>query len=556
MARATWVIIACALAAVGLASGCASPDPPPSDGSSAQGGGASSSTSGGASSSTSGGGGWQQWDGSAGASSSGSSSSSGGFDAGLPPEVEKDLDLGAPEASKNFVFVPVTGADHVVKVSGKTLSVALIEVGDRPTVLATIPGEDAALVINSGSDDISLIRATDAEDTVITLPALPNSNALKVGPDGKHAVCWYDHGRAKSGDPVGSFQAVTVLDLTGDGAAFDVSVGFRPSDVVFTGEGKKAHVVTDDGISILDFATLKAGAIVAPVAVSPDPLDKGKGREVQITPDGRWAVIRQPGLTAVRAVYLATKQLVTISLPAPPSDLDLLPDGSAAIIVLRDTKQVGRVELPNGATPTLAAKLAPTGELVAGLARITSDGLSAVLYSSLAGQELVGTLDTQTLKIVTVAIRKTVDQVFLPPGSRKAVLVHRPADGPNHSDSTEAFVDDAHGYTFFDLDTGFTKLTLTDVASTSFALVDSPARLYMLLPDPKGIAHAVHAADLGTLLGTNTPLGSKPLHVRYLPSAKAVAVAQDHTSGRMTFLPVDGSEAKTVTGYELNARVK
>jgi hypothetical protein len=35
-----------------------------------------------------------------------------------------------------------------------------------------------------------------------------------------------------------------------------------------------------------------------------------------------------------------------------------------------------------------------------------------------------------------------------------------------------------------------------------------------------------------------------------------VAVAQDHPSGRTTFVPVAGGEPKTVTGYELNGLVK
>jgi len=510
-------------------------------------------------------GGWQGWNGggsggssSGGADASASSSSSGAaYDAGKPAEIEKDLDLGAPEASANFVFVPVSGADHVVKVNGKTLSVSLIEVGDRPTVLATVPGEDAALVINAGSDDVTLIRATDTTDAVSHLPILPHCNALSVAPDGKRAIAWYDHMRAAKGDPVGSFQAVSIIELDkGAEQAWDVSVGFRPSAIVYSADGGRAHVVTDDGISVLDFATLKAGAIIAPVAVSPDPLDKGKGREVRVTPDGTWAVVRQADLKGVRAVHLPSKKLTELSLPSIPTDLDLLPDGKAALVVLRETQHVVFVDLPAAATPALSYKVTKTAPISPGLARITSDGALAILYSTVSGTETIGSLDLKTGELTAVAIRKTVDAVFMPPGSHRAVLVHRPADGPSHADPTEAFVDDAHGYTFVDLDTGFTKLEMSKVKATGFALVDSPARLYMLHPDPAGIAHAVHGADLGTLLGSSTPLGSKPLHVRYLSVAKVVAIAQDHTSGRMTFLPVGAGEAKTVTGYELNARVK
>lgn len=78
----------------------------------------------------------------------------------------------------------------------------------------------------------------------------------------------------------------------------------------------------------------------------------------------------------------------------------------------------------------------------------------------------------------------------------------------------------------------------------------------MLLPDPKGLKHALHVASVDTFLSDDVSLGSKPEHIRFLDGAKLMAVTQVHPAGRITFVHVDTGEAKTVTGYELNSLVK
>ncbi len=481
----------------------------------------------------------------------------------LPPEQEKEVDFGAPEGSPNFVFVPVKGADDVVKVSGKTLKVTLIEVGDRPTVLKVVPGQDKVVVINSGSDDVAVVTSTEDDDDVRFEAVLPHCNRVALSPDGTWAAVFYDHTRANKGDPVGSFQAVTLVRVgAGQSGSLTVSVGFRPSDVRFTDDGKQAMVVTDDGVSVVDLSSAKDGDVVPAVAVADNPLAKPKEREVQITPDGTWAVVRQSDVTGLVAVHLASQKRVMIPMSSTPTDLDLSPDGSVAVAVLRNSGEVALVDLPAQTTTTLSAQVVSVKPLIAGLARISSDGATAVLYTSVGGVEQVATLDLATRKVKAVPLRKTVDYVFLAPGSRTAVLVHKPADGPLHNDDpTEAFVDDSQGYTLFDLDTGFTKLVLTPVAPEEIVVSapkpgEVPDKAWLLLPDPKGVDHAVQEARLTTLLTYDHALGSEPEHARWLQSAGAMAVTQTHPSGRITFITTDTGAAKTVTGYELNGLVK
>lgn len=474
------------------------------------------------------------------------------YDASLPPEQEKDYEFGSPEGSANFVFIPAAGTDTVIKVDGKTLEVAVIEVGDRPIALKVVPGKDAAVVLNAGSDDVSILWSDP--DEVASVPVIPHCNAIAVSPSGGHAVAWYDHARARPGDPVGSFQAVSIVRLSrGAESAISVSTGFRPRSVSFTGDGSRAMVVTDDGVSVLVFGTLEGDEIVAPVPVAADPLDRPDEQEVLTTPDGAYAVVRSSGQAGLSIVDLESGDIHEVALTSVPTDLDLLPDGSAALAVLRESREAAVVPVPGAVDDPESVRVVSLGDLTAGLARITDDGRTAVLYTSVTGVEQVATLDFATLSVKPVLLRKTVDHVILPPGARKALLVHRPAPGAGGAkDEVEQMVDDSEGYTLFDLDSGFTKLVLTPVKPGEIAFSDAPRKGFLLLRDPAAVSHAVQEADLASFMTRDHPLGSAPEHVRVLAGAGAAAVTQYHPSGRITFIDVKTGEARTVTGFELN----
>ncbi len=472
----------------------------------------------------------------------------------LPPEKEKDYDFGAPEGSPNFVYIPAAGTDNLVKISGASLQVTLVEVGDRPILAKTVPGHDAVLVINAGSDDVAYVRSSATGDTIDFLPISPHANTLIVSPDGTSAVAFYDHAHPIPGEPAGSLQDVTLFRLGDKPEVAHLAVGFHPTSVAYRKDGTQAFVVTDDGVCVIHPATAQDGDIVPPIALSKDPLDKPAEREVQITSDGAWAIVRQSGLNGLNAVHLASKKLATLALNAAPTDLDLLPDGSAALAVVRDTGEVAIVTLPADPTEVLEATVLSTGSLIAGLAQITEDGKTALLYTTAAGIEQAATLDFATKTIAPVLLRKTVDLALLVPGTRKAILVHSPAPGPNYNDATEKFVDDSEGITLYDLDTGYTKLVLTPVRATGIATMATPALAWLLLPDPANLDHGVLRANLKQFQTEIIALGSPPEYARVLESAQVVAVTQTHPSGRVTFLPVGAGAAKTVTGYELNGK--
>ena len=472
----------------------------------------------------------------------------------LPPEQEQVEDYGAPEGTGSYVYIPATADDQVVRISGTSLQVKLIDVGSQPKVLAIVPGQDAAVVLNTGSDDVSIIRSSEAADDVVFVPVLPHCNRLAVAPDGKHALAWYDIARQKTGDLPGSLQAVSVIRLTdGAEAGLTISTGYQVQSVQFTADGQKALVVTEDGLSVLNLAALQDGDIAVPVPLGPN-LAANIEREVQTTTDGQWAVVRDGNAAELRLVHIATGTQARTLLPSPPTDLDLVPGKNQAVAVLRESEQVALVDLPAAATDGVVdAVFTSTAGLTAGLARLTDDGKTALLYTSVTGIEQVGVLDLATGTVTQAAVRKVVDNVVLLAGSRKALLIHRPAQGPGYSDPAEKLVDDAHGYTVLDLDTGFAKLVLTPVKPGEIAgsgtAGDNTGKAWLLLPQVGN--YAVQSLGLKGLLTKDYGLGSEPKHIRWLPSAGVMAVVQQHPSGRVTFLNTETGAAKTVTGFQL-----
>ena len=109
---------------------------------------------------------------------------------GTPIEKEPEADFGAPEGSPNYVYIPAAGTDRIVRVSGASLKVSLIEVSSQPTVLQVIPGVDAAVALHRGADEAAVIRSSEAADQVVLLPVLAHCNALALAPNGLHGVVW------------------------------------------------------------------------------------------------------------------------------------------------------------------------------------------------------------------------------------------------------------------------------------------------------------------------------------------------------------------------------
>ncbi len=196
-------------------------------------------------------------------------SAGSGAGAATPPEQETKVDYLTPRGGDLRVYVANPTRNTVSIINSDTLTISEQPTGDTPTYVATVPGQDIALVINAGSHTLRVIR----EDTpgAKSYPIVSRANTISLSPDGLHAVVWFDSSQNSSSTSsttttAGTTQGVSLVSL-GSGTTADsvvsVTVGYNPSTVVFSSDSSAAFVVTDDGISELRFANI-TGPTIAP----------------------------------------------------------------------------------------------------------------------------------------------------------------------------------------------------------------------------------------------------------------------------------------------------
>ena len=498
-------------------------------------------------------------------SSSGDGNGYAGADAGSAgdtkpwvAEQELEVALQVPQSGENFVFVVSTGLDAIVRIDALTLAVDLVEVGANPTVMRTLPGTGAMVVINSGTQDFTLVRNADDPDqkpTTTTVDSPAPVNRLELSPDGKHAVAWFDANADHADGAEGDLQEVLVLDLEeGKEAAYPVAVGFRTLAVSFANQGaSRAFVVSETGISIIELASVKGPRFVPALPVTPDPFEPYLDREVLVTPDGTKAVVRRGGIKELRVIDLSNGDAETLELSGAPTDADLTVDAKEVILAIRESAELVRVPLDDLQSAT-TIDLSGTP---AGLVSLTPDGKRAVLYSTVEGAEWVAVLELDTEEIEVFATKKGIASTALAPDGRSVVIVHTKVDGNPDPADLEAFVDRSYGYSVLDIEARFVKLQLTDNPPGEIAMTPDGARAYVLVADATGgLGHVVNDVDLRKMLVQSLPLGSPPRHAVYVPAADRMAVSQDHPVGRITFIDTQTGKTETVTGFELNGMIE
>jgi hypothetical protein len=182
-----------------------------------------------------------------------------------PPEQETKVDYMTPRGGDQRVYIanPTRNTVTIINSVGPTITEQVT--GDTPTYVATVPGQDVALVINTGSHTLRVLREDAA--TATSYPVVGKANAIAISPDGLHAVVWFDATQVTSTTTStassGSTQEVSVVNLGASGGdkVYSVSVGYNPSTVVFSSDSSAAFIVTDDGISELRFANITAPGI-------------------------------------------------------------------------------------------------------------------------------------------------------------------------------------------------------------------------------------------------------------------------------------------------------
>ncbi len=503
-------------------------------------------------------------------SASGSGPISGASDAGAgvppkPPEVEERRDFETPSAGARFVYVANPRRDTVAVIDSTSLTIRSVEVGDTPTVLRTVTGQDVAVVLNAGSGDASILRTSATAGTVTTSVAVvAGANALSVAPDGQHVIAWYDSGQRAiattatgKAAKIGSFQDISVLNLAENPpVSVAQTVGFRPTEVAFASDGSAAFVVTEDGISVVRFSAVKGPAVAPLVALQ--SASGALARDVSITPAGKFAISRREDSGELRLVDLTSGVVKTLDLGSPVTDLDMDPSGQFALAVLRAESTVVRVALPAGFSDPAQVTRRKIADAEFGSASVTPDGKLAVLYTTAAAVEALVVVDlVGAQQPKTVRLRKSVRAVALAPDGRTALVVHTKVAGSDTDPTAdiELRIDRSYGYSVVDLASGFAKLQLTGADVGPLAITPDGSRAFVLLRDDAQGLRVAQRIALGSFLVDDFILGSPPLSIAALAESRRIFVSQAHPEGRISFIDWESGAVASVTGFELNGRI-
>ena len=480
------------------------------------------------------------------------------------PEEEDDFRLQPPAASRTFVFVANTDLNSVARIDSITLQITTLDVGLEPTLVRTNTMGDTAVVLNEGSDDVSIIYA-DRDDLVVQVDVTPGANELLLSPNGDYAIAFYDDKQAELGDDPGSLSDATLVRLH-DATAYNLVVGLHIREVEFDDAGQRAFFVTDDGVAIVEMDTVSADLFVPPIRVTLDVVSEAGAvdREVEVTADGDYGLVRVSTQSVLRLVNLETGKIDELDLGAIPTDLDLLPDGDEVVTVLRRTSTITEepsssevviIPLPDGFSDSDTLRHYNLGEEVIGLAQYIPQSRQMALYSTLNENDHLTLLDLDSGISNTFALRKGIECVNVSPDGRRLLVMHTKLPGEPIAGTPE-YLGQSYAYTVFNLDNDSARLIITETLPGDFVFANDDTNVFILLSDVSRDVRAVEWTNLVSGRDTTVPLRRFPQSIGVIPATNRIYVAQEHEVGRMAFIDTETGEVREVTGYHLNSRTE
>lgn len=489
----------------------------------------------------------------------------------VPPETETDSSTGnsPPVATPNYVYALNPSAAQVARIDPRTLVIEAITVGAQPVALAALPGEDAAVVLSFDDGSVTVVDSASLPSRSLRIPIKRQMSRLTVSPDGAFAVAWPNPSLPPSSGSEGVF---TLIDIKKARAGapdaqvrFDRAGGYRITNVLFrtdNGIATKLYVFAKSSVSTFDLANTSAlpNRLTLPSSMSADV----SSREVISNADGRIVMLRSTVTPELASFDGAT--LTLVPLPEIATDLDLLPDGTAAVAALRVAGQVAYIEIPADITTPSGIQTFPVAGLSVGQVSLPpsapTTGMFAVVYSTVTNDEAFAHIALPSGVVTRHALEKTVTEISISPDGRSALILHEPTIIPGVTDPYERAVDAEEGYSVFDIPTGYWQLQRTGTTrATRFAFSPRGGYVGVALRNDSTGKHSLHAVNLNTLVPLALPLASTPLFMGTVPEAPGVTphrvfVSQKHSAGRISVIQLDDGQVRTATGFTLNAEIE
>jgi hypothetical protein len=477
-----------------------------------------------------------------------------------PPPMEDELESAfeAPVATDRFVWTANPESGNVALIDATTQVIRLARAGFQPTTVAGLPGaedEDGAVVLNAGSADATVLRvASDDSLTTHTVETHGGANAVTVSPSGRWAIAWTDAAKIEPMmlDATDGLQDVTVIALTEEPTSTILSVGYRPSRVVFDADEERALIVTEPGLSVIELGD--ASRVSALVELTDDPVDDPAARDVSITPDGALALVRVEGRKELGLVDVASGDRQSVDLGDFVSDLDLSEDGSTAFAIIGSSQATVStlvvIPVPVTSTDASSFERAFVPNVVSRSVSISPDGSLALLYSNAVDSPYLGVLTSSdgwtSYESRAIDVKAPVRAVFAAPQGLHGIAFQ--------GTTPESVKKGAFSLVSAESNRA-PKIIGTDAPPISVAFTPDGAHAVVAVSERVLKRYGVYLVHLENLEENLITLPSPPLAAGIVPAANRAFVAQAHPEGRITFVDLDDGTFRTLTGFELAGRV-
>jgi DNA-binding beta-propeller fold protein YncE len=478
----------------------------------------------------------------------GAGESEEGYDDGFGSEVEEDVLSLRPATTDTYVFVANPDRNTVTRISVPSLGVITAEVGVNPSIVETSSDFTRAVTFNIGSDDLSIIDSASMDVTEVEIRS--HLNQMKLSPDGRWAICYHDLS-ADDGSDVDpgalTYNAISIVDLE-NLVHHEAIVGSHPHDVQFTEDSSLAVVISDDYLAALDLTAEN----VQPqrIAIADDLINPPAAEEVLLDPQGRYAIVRQYGVSDLVLVDFSqsiAEQVSHLDVGDNPTDMDVSSDGQQAMVIARGSQEIWIYSL---ADPTETPTVIPFPEdEVFGSLLLSPDDSAGVLYSTASGLSRMAIWERDSDEIVVRGLVKPVSSLGLSSTGETAIVFHSLDNGD--TPVTSHYYNN-HALSVVDMGSYFsTSLRLSAEASTFTSTPDGSKGFYIMEGQPY-----LESIDYRSFVPSEIPLPSVPVHLGMLPDTDIAFVSQQHDLGRISFYGAESGDLQTITGFELNAAIE
>lgn len=309
---------------------------------------------------------------------------------------------------------------------------------DKPPRLADDCARDQLTVAR----EIVVIRDGKLQGKALELDS--TLNAITYAEDGRFAVAYVDFD-----DPslqvsgVVSLTSIVVLDLE-QGVSTPVSIGFAADQALFVhnaaGQAEQAVVLSRDAVAVVDLTLEVPERVVTfPLTLDPDVTVTPTG--VDLTPDGRYALVSVDGRSDLYALDLVNRSINIVELSHRPSDLRVHQDLDRTVLVYGGASVVDVLNHDLFEVTTLG--------LDEPMDRVHMGSDFALLYSQSKGYD-VYRLDIEHLNLIEYRMENPILSMHVAPTEEYAIALTRP-DGGFEGSGVGGLYDRNHGMEIIDL---------------------------------------------------------------------------------------------------------